>query len=179
MIEEIKALFPERAPISNIGMICYSITDEEAVFETSAFLNKSWVDVEADLWEKHWDVVAWFSDYGLYYFLPSLMIHSLIDYEKVALPVDWFFSHLYGTYPLSRSSFRVDRWYMFSSDQCELILKWLRSISDKLDDGLEGSLKDMLMAEAVLLDLRDELLVAEQEAREPTWGVPDKEGEKK
>lgn len=156
-LEKIRDAFPDRDVIGNIGIICYCPTDGEALEETSFFLNRHWEKIDSEIWGRHWGAVGFFSTYGFYYFLPSIILSSLENFDKTSLAVDSVLNSLCSQHILSEYSYvtNFEKWRLFNRKQLILVRAWLRIIRPFLLRSA-NSRREFAMADTVLFDLINE-----------------------
>lgn len=93
-LEEIEKVFGRGSYLfSDIDEICdnpyYGLEygDFETMDAVSPFLNKRWEDVSSGMWKVHYEAVSYFSNKAFYFFLPSLIYCSYVNYDDSHLAV--------------------------------------------------------------------------------------------
>lgn len=152
--------------VDQIGLICGSLDDPEAVEETAVFLGKRREEVTPELWGKRFTAVSFFSDFAFFYFVPSIVRCSLANPLKTHLAVEGI---LISLLPVA-SDLLVDcyrrRWKQFNSAQLEFLGCWIKNFDVELSsffgkDELDAAVEVLTQYAIEAKQLEDRLCLGE------------------
>lgn len=136
LINEIKIAFPT-LPIQSffdkIAKSPYPLADKTLGIAEETFIihegirNKTWDKVTPEYYEKEWGFMDWLTPYGIYYYLPGVMIYALGEYTinngQVTIPthVDLILSTIFN--PMDDDVLNY-----FNDIQLDLLIEWANTL---------------------------------------------------
>lgn len=102
--------------------------DEETLMIHEGIRNKTWDKVTPEYYEKEWGFMHWLTPYGIYYYLPGVMIYALREYTinngQVTIPthVDLILS------VISDHNMDIEVLNYFNSTQLDIVIEWANTL---------------------------------------------------
>ena len=133
--ENIFRLFSSEIVFTEIDDLVIDSTDEESVEECEVFVGKRWIEINKELWNKHFRAIFFFNYSAKKNFLPSVMVNMLDKSPEIQLA---FSNYVYELIKFSDNRSIFD-FFDHDNNKLHCFRDWL--VSMKNDKDLEFDFK--------------------------------------